>query len=447
MSRTWMYDLEIVADSVVEFDEMLLFNVSVGGLSESRNQWTITITDPGTASIELTLSPSIIYEDSGSTLGGVTPVMATVRSLTTLARAVDISLSAAGGTAEDTEFSVARTDGRPLEEFGELDQRVLSITRELTITPVMDTVSEGDETVILTASGTGDDAGITAMATLTIRDGMQPDSAPVLSGGINDQRYSTVAAIEPVTLPIATGGNGPLRYSIAPELPAGLSFDDATRVLSGTATSAGTDTFTYTAHDTDSNIADSDAAALDFMIQVTTPLTFGSDPVLPSALTFLVDEAVNITLPDATGTGTGAITYAITETLPNGLSFTAASRVLSGTPTVVQPAMTYTYTATDSDTPPTTVELTFSITIRVADVPGDGSTTTRLMVPGTLDSDIENVSDEDVFLVALVLGGTYQIDAMRTSGIWIPASRYFRPDRRPLVQTAPAPRLRPTCGE
>ncbi len=414
MSRTWMYDLEIVADSVVEFDEMLLFNVSVGGLRESQSIWVITITDPRTASIELTLSPSIIYEDSGSTFGGVTPVVATVRSLTTLARAVDISLSAAGGTAEDTEFSVARTDSRPLDEFGELDQRVLSITRELTITPVMDTVSEGDETVILTASGTGDDAGITAMATLTIRDGMQPDSAPVLSGGINDQRYSTVAAIEPVTLPIATGGNGPLRYSIAPELPAGLSFDDATRVLSGTATSAGTDTFTYTAHDTDSNTADSDAAALSFMIQVIAPLTFGSDPVLPSALTFLVDEAVNITLPDATGTGTGAITYAITETLPNGLSFTAASRVLSGTPTLVQPTTTYTYTATD--TSPTTVELTFSITINVADVPGDGSTTTRLMVPGTLDSDIESVTDEDGFLVALVLGGTYQIDAMRTSG-------------------------------
>ena len=42
--------------------------------------------------------------------------------------------------------------------------------------------------------------------------------------------------------------------------------------------------------------------------------------------------------------------YAITETLPNGLTFTAATRVLDGNPTTEQAVTTYTYTATDSDT-------------------------------------------------------------------------------------------------
>ena len=49
------------------------------------------------------------------------------------------------------------------------------------------------------------------------------------------------------------------------------------------------------------------------------------------------------------------------------------------------------------------------------DVPGDGSTTVRLAVPGTLNSDIGTSSDQDAYLVALVAGGTYRFDAERTS--------------------------------
>ncbi len=50
------------------------------------------------------------------------------------------------------------------------------------------------------------------------------------------------------------------------------------------------------------------------------------------------------------------------------------------------------------------------------DIPGDGSTTARLMVPGTFDSDIDSASDQDGFLVGLISGSTYQIDAEATSG-------------------------------
>ncbi len=50
------------------------------------------------------------------------------------------------------------------------------------------------------------------------------------------------------------------------------------------------------------------------------------------------------------------------------------------------------------------------------DVPGDGSTTVRLAVPGTLTGTIGAPDDQDAFLVALVSGGTYQFDAEITSG-------------------------------
>ena len=53
-----------------------------------------------------------------------------------------------------------------------------------------------------------------------------------------------------------------------------------------------------------------------------------------------------LVLPEATG-GTPPIAYMLTPALPTGLVFDAATRTISGTPTVVTSATPYTYTATD----------------------------------------------------------------------------------------------------
>ncbi|MYG81036.1 MAG: autotransporter domain-containing protein, partial [Gemmatimonadetes bacterium] len=70
----------------------------------------------------------------------------------------------------------------------------------------------------------------------------------------------------------ATGGNGgPYTYSLTSEPTglAGLSFDAATRVLSGTpAVEEGLWTFAYTAHDGDTVTTDADAARLTFRVTV-----------------------------------------------------------------------------------------------------------------------------------------------------------------------------------
>ena len=58
--------------------------------------------------------------------------------------------------------------------------------------------------------------------------------------------------ISGVTLPEAMGGEGTLTYRLTPEVP-GLTFDPATRVLSGTPTMAGTYPMTYTATDSAGN--------------------------------------------------------------------------------------------------------------------------------------------------------------------------------------------------
>ena len=71
------------------------------------------------------------------------------------------------------------------------------------------------------------------------------------------------------------------------------------------------------------------------------------------------------TLPEASG-GDGTLTYSISPPLPAGLTFDAATRVLSGTPTTPQAAVLYTYTATDGDAEePFSASLTSSLTFRI----------------------------------------------------------------------------------
>ncbi len=107
--------------------------------------------------------------------------------------------------------------------------------------------------------------------TVTVRDlapgfGSAAVSSPALVVG---------EAMEAMGLPEATGGNGALTYSLTsvPAGLAGLSFDPATRRLSGTPAEEGSYVFTYRAEDADTNQADSDAAVLTFGVTVEDPRT------------------------------------------------------------------------------------------------------------------------------------------------------------------------------
>ncbi|MCY4646756.1 MAG: putative Ig domain-containing protein [Gammaproteobacteria bacterium] len=80
-------------------------------------------------------------------------------------------------------------------------------------------------------------------------------------------------------------------------------------------------------------------------------------------LEYTVGEAVNETLPRATG-GNPPLTYSVTPTLPTGLSFNATSRTINGTPTTPQPHTEYDYTVTDDDGDTSTIG--FGITVAAA---------------------------------------------------------------------------------
>ena len=81
--------------------------------------------------------------------------------------------------------------------------------------------------------------------------------------GPGDQTYPVGTAISELTLPAARSGDGPLTYSLSPEVP-GLSFDATTRRLTGTPSSVGTFDMTYRVRDTDD-----DTDSLNFTITVT----------------------------------------------------------------------------------------------------------------------------------------------------------------------------------
>ena len=88
-----------------------------------------------------------------------------------------------------------------------------------------------------------------------------------------------------------------------------------------------------------------------------------STPVFRETITdqvYTAGQQVELMLPQAFG-GTAPLSYTLTP-IPNGLTFNAADRVLTGTPDMAT-TVTLTYTATDSAATPTSTALTFMVTV------------------------------------------------------------------------------------
>ena len=104
--------------------------------------------------------------------------------------------------------------------------------------------------------------------------GMQPeDTSPSFAAdaGPGNQTYTVGTAIDTLTLPEASGGDGTLTYSLSPNMP-GLTFSATTRQLSGTPTTAASYNMTYTVTDDDG-----DTDALNFAITVASDTSTGMD--------------------------------------------------------------------------------------------------------------------------------------------------------------------------
>ena len=168
-------------------------------------------------------------------------------------------------------------------------------------------------------------------------------------------------------LPAASGGTAPYEYSVS-ALPAGLSFNEGSRTISGTPATPGTTSITYTVTD-----ANNGEVSDDFTITVNPAVLSLAGTTGFSAT---VGELFTELLPAASG---GSLPYAYgVTTLPQGLSFVHATRTITGTPTTAETKVV-TYTVSDGNQD--SARDSFTITVSEAqsigpgtDPPGDGNT-------------------------------------------------------------------------
>ena len=118
--------------------------------------------------------------------------------------------------------------------------------------------------------------------------------------------------------------------------------------------------------------------------QQTTP-GFGS--TASPAYSWVRGNAVSQALPAATG-GDGGVTYTVGGSLPAGLSFAAATRTISGTPTAAQGRTNYTLTATDGDGDSGTLRFSIEVQEITASISSPGVTEGAAGGTATLEYDV-----------------------------------------------------------
>ena len=422
-------------------DEMVSITHTVSGYAATADAVDVTVTDTSVRGVTVPTTPVSVTE---GTTGNYTVVLDTQPSgnVTVTPDSEDDDVATVSGalTFTNSNWNIAQT---------------------VTVTGTEDADSANESTSITHAVSGADYDGVTAAnVAVTVNDDEIADtSVPVFEvSSLPDRTYTVDTQIIDLPLPAVTlaTGDGIIIYTLTPtsDIPAGLSFDDTTRVLSGTPdTVAAAVTLTYTAADSDINTDAADTASLTFAVTVNpAPAVLISETTLtidegvsgiytvtlatapggnvtvtptssdtgevptPSALTFAAAEwntaqtvtltaatdsdatddtatishmvagygtvttaeAVVVTvtdsnppafdtaaavvhtfppgaaiaptvLPAATG-GRGMLAYTLTpdSAIPSGLSFTAATRTVSGTPAAGAVAATLTYTATDS---------------------------------------------------------------------------------------------------
>jgi uncharacterized protein (TIGR03437 family) len=173
-------------------------------------------------------------------------------------------------------------------------------------------------------------------------------TSPLPTGKVNVAYSQTLSAI---------GGTAPYTWTVTSgALPAGLSLNTSTGVISGTSTTTGTTNFTI-------QIVDSSQPPL----TITKVFTLAFSGPLTIITTTVPSGAVNVAYPSTTlqvSGGTFPYTWAVVAgNLPAGLSLNTYAGVISGSPTTAGP-FTFTVEVSDSSAPtPQTATQPYSGTI------------------------------------------------------------------------------------
>ncbi len=200
---------------------------------------------------------------------------------------------------------------------------------------------------LVTASNTCGSAAIAVNITIS------PAAPTVLNYTVTSPLYCVGIAIANNN-PSNTGG-APSLYSVSPALPAGLSLNTSTGVISGTP-AAVTASATYTV--TASNSCGSTTKALTIAVTTTPSITYSTNPAV-----YCAGQAIAANNPSNTG---GTVTsYSVSPALPAGLTLNTSTGVITGTPTTTNGVSSTNYTVSSTNSCGTTT-VAVNITISPA---------------------------------------------------------------------------------
>ena len=179
--------------------------------------------------------------------------------------------------------------------------------------------------------------------------------APMITG--YSEEIANYLINEPITDNAAMVAFGtPVGFSVTPLLPSGLSLNPANGTISGTPEIASEETVYSITADFGGGVTD------DFELTLATVypgiVRYGTNNSI-----YRIGAEINLNEPILTGGDPTA--FAITPPLPTGLLFNTTTGAISGTPSEVTPATTYTVTATYADTP----DAGFTLNIRTRAIP------------------------------------------------------------------------------
>ncbi len=169
---------------------------------------------------------------------------------------------------------------------------------------------------------------------------------------------NTAISGQPYSFTVSTtGGLAPLTWSLQTgPLPAGLTLNSSTGVISGTTTALGT--YPILVVVTDSSSPTAQTATYNCSIIVTTQLTVSATCPAAGAV-----QNAAYSFPITASGGQGPLTWSLTTgSFPTGVTLNPATGVISGTPTVTG-TFPFSVTVSDTSTPPQMVVYSCSIVV------------------------------------------------------------------------------------
>ncbi len=164
---------------------------------------------------------------------------------------------------------------------------------------------------------------------------------------------------------ISSTGGAIASYAISPAAPAGLTFNTATGLLSGTPT-ATQSAIAYTI--TATNATGSATAIFNLTVSSSAPsFILSSSTETRVVTTALAGYTIHASA------GAAVTSYSLVSTLPSGLNFSTSTGLITGTPTESRTATTYTIIGTSASGETATATYRLRVTGEIGDVgPGGG---------------------------------------------------------------------------